>query len=267
VSRALAGASVLALAAGSVQAAPLVTAVPRLRPLWPQLAGRGAPSHVALTFDDGPDSASTPAFLAELDRIGVQATFFLLGEMIQRHPRLPRRMVEAGHEIAVHGWDHRNHLRRSPAATLRQLAHTTDLIARLTGKRPRYFRPPYGALTAADLRACRRLQLQPVLWTAWGRDWESTATPATVLHRVLRDLHGGGTVLLHDSDCTSAPGSWRSALGALPGLAARCRELGLGLGPLAEHRLPTPAGKSRMPLPGPGTPVADLGGSRPPLPG
>lgn len=266
MSRALAGASVLALAAGTLQAAPLVTAVPRLRPLWPELAGRGAPSHVALTFDDGPDSASTPAFLAELDRIGVRATFFLLGEMIRRHPRLPPRMVEAGHEIAVHGWDHRNHLRHSPAATLRQLADTTDLIERLTGERPVYFRPPYGALTAADLLACRRLQLQPVLWTAWGRDWESTATPAAVLHRVLRDLHGG-TVLLHDSDCTSAPGSWRSALGALPGLAARCRELGLGLGPLAEHGLPSPPGAPRLPLRGSGTPVPDLGGSRPPLRG
>jgi hypothetical protein len=56
-----------------------------------------------------------------------------------------------------------------------------------------------------------------------------------VLATVRRDLSGGGTVLLHDSDCTSAPGSWRSALGALPDLLADCADRGLTVGPLAEH--------------------------------
>ena len=237
VRRLLAGASALGTAAAALQAAPLITAVPVMRSFVPRLVGQGTTSHVALTFDDGPDAASTPAFLDELDSIGVRATFFLLGEMVDRHPHLPRRMVDAGHEIAVHGWDHRNHLRLSPTATTRQIASTTDLLEGLTGTRPRFFRPPYGALTAADVRASRCLELQPVLWTAWGRDWEATATPMTVLRRVLKDLSGGGTVLLHDSDCTSAPGSWRSTLGALAELVNWCRQSGLQLGPLAEHGL------------------------------
>lgn len=235
--RLLAGAAALSTSVAAVQAAPLVTGVPALRPLWPRLAGRGTSSHVALTFDDGPDGTSTPAFLAELERLGVRATFFLLGEMIVRHPHLPRIMVGAGHEIAVHGWDHHNHLRHGPTATSHQLARTTDLLEGLTGTRPRFFRPPYGALTGAGLRGSSRLGLQPVLWTAWGRDWEATATPTTVLRCVLRSLSGGGTVLLHDSDCTSAPGSSRSALGALSGLVNWCRDSGLRLGPLAEHGL------------------------------
>ncbi len=241
MSRLVAGASTLVASAMAIQAAPLLTAVPALRPLWPDLAGRGSGSHVALTFDDGPDAGSTPAVLAELKRLDVRATFFMLGQMINRHPDLPRRVVEGGHEIAVHGWDHRNHVRRTPASTARQLDRTLDLIVSLTGTQPRFFRPPYGVLTAADLCACRGRQLQPVLWTAWGRDWESTATPATVLLRVLSSLSGGGTVLLHDSDCTSAPGSWRSGLGALQGLVEWCQRSGLGLGPLAEHGL---AGRS-----------------------
>ena len=58
-----------------------------------------------------------------------------------------------------------------------------------------------------------------VLWTTWGRDWRREATPASVVADVTRRYVDGGTVLLHDSDCTSYPGSWHSALDALPGLA------------------------------------------------
>jgi len=104
---------------------------------------------------------------------------------------------------------------------------------------PRFFRPPYGVLSAGSLLAARRLGLQPVLWTAWGRDWEQRATPDRVLATVRRGLAGGGTVLLHDSDCTSAPGAWRSALDAVPTIVELCRAQGLGVGPVREHGLPT----------------------------
>lgn len=223
----------------AVQGAPLVTFLPPLRPLWPVLSGYGRADHVALTFDDGPDTASTPAFLDLLRGRGVRATFFLLGSMVARHPDLPRRLVEEGHEIAVHGWDHRNHLRHLPGrATRDQLARTAELLTSATGTRPRWFRPPFGALTTADLAAARAVGLQPVLWTAWGRDWEQRATPESVLRTATKDLWGGGTLLLHDSDCTSAPLSWQATLGALPLLLDWCAERGFAVGPLAEHGLP-----------------------------
>ena len=226
-----------AIAAGA-QAVPLLTAVPVLRPLWPTLTGSGKSGRVALTFDDGPDPASTPEFLDLLAAADVRATFFLLGEMIERAPDLPRRMVDEGHEVAVHGWDHRNQLRLLPgAATNAQLDRTAELIERRTGVRPSYFRPPYGALTSAAVHAARTTGLQPVLWTAWGKDWTAKATPQTVLRNVTRTLGSGGTVLLHDSDCTSAPGAWRSALGALPGLLDWCAERELAVGPLSGHDL------------------------------
>jgi peptidoglycan/xylan/chitin deacetylase (PgdA/CDA1 family) len=223
--------------AAAAQAAPLLTAVPVLRGLWPTLAGRGRAGHIALTFDDGPDPSSTPAFLHALATANVRATFFLLGDMIERCPDLPRRMVDGGHELAVHSWDHRNHLRLPPGATRSQLERTTDLIERTTGTRPRFFRPPYGALTAAGAHAARSASLQTVLWTAWGKDWSATATPETVVRNVTRSLDSGGTVLLHDSDCTSAPGAWRSALGALPALLEWCADRDLEVGPLNGHGL------------------------------
>jgi peptidoglycan/xylan/chitin deacetylase (PgdA/CDA1 family) len=230
--------SVAVAVAAAAQAAPLVTGVPALRGLWPSLAGRGSDGRVALTFDDGPDPDSTPQFLDALAAADVRATFFLLGEMVDRAPDLARRMVDAGHELAVHSWDHRNHLRLLPGrATSSQLERTAELIERLTGVPPNYFRPPYGALTGAAAHAARSVGLRPVLWTAWGKDWTAKATPTTVLRHVTRTLEGGGTVLLHDSDCTSAPGAWRSALGALPALLDWCASHELQVGPLNTHGL------------------------------
>ncbi len=234
----LAGAAALVTA---VHAAPALTTIaPLRRRLLPALSGVGRPDHVALTFDDGPDPRSTPAFLQVLRAHQVPATFFLLGSMVARAPGLTRELVDAGHEVAVHGWQHRCLLGRTPAGTYDDLARSRDLIARITGQEPRWYRPPYGVLTAGAVHAARRLGLTPVLWTAWGRDWRARATADSVLATVRRTLGGGGTVLLHDSDCTAAPGAWRSALGALPRLITGVRDQGCQLGPLAEHGLPAP---------------------------
>ncbi|MCW2938883.1 MAG: polysaccharide deacetylase [Actinomycetia bacterium] len=222
----------------AVQAAPAVAAIaPLRRSLMPGLAGAGDPRHVALTFDDGPGPDSTPQFLDVLDKYQVKATFFLLGMMLEAAPELGRELVAAGHEVAVHGWEHRPMPLRGHRATYDDLARARDLIAAATGETPRWYRPPYGVLSASALVAARRLGLTPILWTNWGRDWERGATPESVFTTVTRDLKGGATVLLHDCDCTSAPGSWRNTLGALPVLLDELHGRGLSVGPLREHGL------------------------------
>ncbi len=139
----------------------------------PGLAGIGQADHVALTFDDGPDPLSTPAILDELDRLGWRATFFLLGPMVRRAPSLAAELTARGHEVGVHGDEHRSHLQRSPAAIRADLARARDSIAEATGVSPAWFRPPYGALSAGSLAGAHQLGLRPVLWTTWGRDWRA----------------------------------------------------------------------------------------------
>jgi peptidoglycan-N-acetylglucosamine deacetylase len=236
-------AGTLAAAGGAVLAGLAVAhAGPGLTGLGPvrraafgRLAGEGDRGHVALTFDDGPDPATTPDFARLLARRGVTATFFLLGGMAAQAPGLVADLAAAGHEIGVHGWEHRYLTRRGPRATLDDIRRATDLIEGAAGRRPRLFRPPYGVLTGGGLVAARRLGLTPVLWGAWGREWQPGATPASVYASLAAGLHGGVTVLLHDSDGTSPAGSARAALGALPRLLDACAAQGLAVGPLGQH--------------------------------
>ncbi|HUZ44245.1 MAG TPA: polysaccharide deacetylase family protein [Acidimicrobiales bacterium] len=220
------------------QVGPALTALPAVRrTLSPRLTGLGRADHVALTFDDGPDPASTPQFLSELDRLGWKATFFMLGSMARRSGGLAAEVAAAGHEVAVHGDVHLSQVWRTPSAVIDDARRARDTLAELTGTTPRWMRPPYGTISGAGPEAARRAGLELVLWTAWGRDWRAEATPPSVVDDIATDMVPGGTVLLHDSDCTSAPGAWRSALGALPRLNDVWTERGWTVGPLRDHGL------------------------------
>jgi peptidoglycan/xylan/chitin deacetylase (PgdA/CDA1 family) len=189
---------------------------------------------VALTFDDGPHPEGTPAVLDRLAALGWRATFFLLGTAVRRHPEVAAAVAAAGHEVAVHGDEHRNHLAHGPAWVAADLDRATAAIVAATGVRPQWFRPPYGVLTGGTLRAARRRSLTPVLWTAWGRDWERT-TPERVVGALRPGLRPGATLLLHDGAGTGTPGAWRTTAAALPMLAAELDQRGLIVRPLREH--------------------------------
>jgi peptidoglycan/xylan/chitin deacetylase (PgdA/CDA1 family) len=234
VKRLVAALAIPLAGAAVVHALPALTALDPAHRLTPGLAGVGRPGGVALTFDDGPDPAGTPAVLDTLAGLGWRATFFLLASQVRRHPDIARLVVDAGHEVAVHGTVHRNHLARTPAGVRRDLRIAVREITEVTGVRPRWFRPPYGVLSAGTLWAVRDVGLEPVLWTAWGKDWRA-GPPVQVTADVMRTLRDRGTVLLHDSDCTSRPGSWRSTVAALPLLAAQLQARDLEVRTLADH--------------------------------
>lgn len=233
----LAGAAAGAAAALAIaQAGPGITGLERVRKLaFKRLAGQGDPGHVALTFDDGPDPVSTPEFLDVLAERGVRATFFMLGSMVARSPGLAAEVAAAGHEIGVHGYEHRYLTMRWPHAVRSDLIRAAEVIGNATGVMPRLFRPPYGVLSGPALLAVRELGLTPVLWGACGREWTPGATTQSILRSVVSDLGGGVTVLLHDAQ---PPGIWQAVLAAVPLVLDECESRGLAVGPVGEHGIP-----------------------------
>lgn len=182
---------------------------------------------VALTFDDGPHPEGTPAILEELARLDLKATFFLSGEQVVRHPALAGEIVIRGHTVGSHGYRHVLLTARPPGSTRRDLVRSLAAIADATGEEAKLYRPPYGVANPPALLAARRACLRTVLWSRWGRDWESGATATSVAALATRNLRGGEILLLHDSDHYAAPGSWRATVAALPSIAEIVEHAGL----------------------------------------
>lgn len=159
---------------------------------------RRAGRRVALTFDDGPDPQRTPAVLDLLARQGVRATFFVVGARAEAHPELVRRMVAEGHVVGNHSYTHSWRFPlRSLGRTMEELCRTGEVLHRITGRQPRLFRPPFGVTNPTIARAVRRLGLDPVGWSIRSLDTMGQS-PERVAARILRRLHPGAVILLHD---------------------------------------------------------------------
>jgi peptidoglycan-N-acetylglucosamine deacetylase len=182
---------------------------------------------IALTFDDGPHAEGTPAVLDQLARHGASATFFLVGEQVALRPALAREIVDAGHEVAVHGYRHALLLRRSVRELAGDLDRAVAVIAEATGKAPALYRPPYGVFSSGGLAHVRHRGWRPLLWSTWGRDWERRATAQSIARRATKGLRGGDVVLLHDSDAYSSEDSWRRTAAALPSVLEAVAALGV----------------------------------------
>lgn len=168
-----------------------------LTPIGSIRAGRTAEPVVALTYDDGPEPGETDAVLDALAEAGVHATFFQLVYRAERHPEVVRRVVAAGHEVALHGIDH-TRLTQLPAAEVtRRLADGKRRLAAVAGRPVRLFRPAYGSQTLRTYAAVRRARLDVVVWGPSTADWRDGG-PAEVAGRALGSVVPGAIVLLHD---------------------------------------------------------------------
>ena len=165
-----------------------------------------------LTFDDGPHPEGTPAVLEALG--DTRATFFMVGEQVERYPALAHEVADAGHGIALHGHRHRNQMRVTPGWLRADLRRGHEAIGNATGKSPTLYRPPYGIFTPAGLALSSGYER--LLWSKWGRDWRARTTAREIAELATRDLSSGDVILLHDADWYSAPGSHERTARAVP---------------------------------------------------
>lgn len=171
---------------------------------------------VALSFDDGPHPQGTPIVLEILREARAQATFFLVGEQVERRPALVAEIVAAGHRVELHCHRHRNALRLTAGMFLDDAERARAAIEEAGGQAIADHRPAYGIYSTATLRACRQQGWRPVLWSQWGSDWRGRATARSIARQATSSARAGDIVLLHDADYYSAPGSWVRTVAALP---------------------------------------------------
>ena len=166
----------------------------------PVLRGHTTRARVALTFDDGPHRRFTPAILDLLESRGHRGTFFVIGARAEQHEALLADLVRRGHEVANHTWRHSYTTNlMAPPALAAELERTNALVQRVTGVRPRWFRPPVGLLSPRIERAARLAHLELVAWTATARDGVRATTVDDAFARLERALAPGAILVLHDA--------------------------------------------------------------------
>lgn len=161
---------------------------------------------VVLTLDDGPDSEWTPRILDELAKRGATATFFVLLTRTRTHPELVERILSEGHEIALHGADHRQLTSFPRAEGFRMLTESKAELEDQTGRSIRWYRPPYGALSVSTWWAVRRAGMTSVLWTTSALDGRD-APHAERLARATSGISSGAILLAHDSRAAAQDGA------------------------------------------------------------
>lgn len=168
--------------------------------------GRGDSSRraLALTFDDGPGQA-TPALLAALSELRVQASFFCTGAAANESPQLIARMLSEGHEVGNHSQAHLD--ARGIGAQdwfAREVAPAAACLREAGwAERPRMFRPAYGEIDEAQYDALASAGYAVIGWSVDPRDWLEPDAPgyvSCVVESVLARIHPGAIVLLHDGD-------------------------------------------------------------------
>ncbi len=157
---------------------------------------------IALTFDDGPDPVHTPEVLSILREYDVPATFFVLGNNVDKWPEITRRIVEEGHVLGNHSRDHSRVAGMSADAMYRrQIEPTQEIISDVVGFEPSLFRPPYGDVTDFQIRYLAERGIQTVNWSVDPEDWDpETGGAEEIARRAIHYSYEGAIILLHASD-------------------------------------------------------------------
>jgi peptidoglycan/xylan/chitin deacetylase (PgdA/CDA1 family) len=158
----------------------------------------GSPSkrQAALTFDDVPDTEFTPQVLDVLKKYGVKATFFVIGNRAEAHPEIVKRILQEGHVIGNHSYDHPNLPKLSDNAFRDQVLKTESILTGIAGYTPRLFRPPYGNMNESQIQWLASQHFYIINWNVDSLDWEGL-NAKQVISNVLGHVGPGSVILQH----------------------------------------------------------------------
>jgi peptidoglycan-N-acetylglucosamine deacetylase len=199
-----------------------------LGPNWTSLPPEAAARReVAVTIDDGPDPQVTPRVLDLLDAHHAKATFFCIGELVERHSGLAKEILRRGHSIENHSQRHLHHFSvLGPRGMTEEIVRAQETIAAVTGESPRFFRAPAGLRNPFLDPVLNRLDLRLASWTRRGFDTRNRRANV-VLNTLTRGARGGDILLLHDGHAGRTPAGGLLILEVLPQLLAHLASAGL----------------------------------------
>lgn len=157
----------------------------------------GTDNAVYLTFDDGPHPHITPWVLQQLEAHNAKATFFCIGENVERYPKTYQKIIDAGHSVGNHTHTHPDGWQTTSPDYLSDVQQAARLI------QSPLFRPPYGKIKSAQakgLAAAMGLQPTVVMWDVLAADWDQTMTPQQCFTNVTKNVSAGAIVVFHDSE-------------------------------------------------------------------
>ncbi|WP_051412241.1 polysaccharide deacetylase family protein [Halonatronum saccharophilum] len=173
----------------------------------------------ALTFDDGPDAVYTPQVLDVLREYNIKATFFLVGQRVEKHPDVVRQILKDGHTIANHSWSHADLRRISEERVEEEVMRTEKALEKVISRKTAMIRPPYGAVSNKVLKQLYDMNYSVVNWSVDSLDWRAK-DKSEVIERTIPNLHGGANILFH-----SAGGEGQSLRPTVEALAIIIEEL------------------------------------------
>lgn len=199
----------------------------RRAPLFGRIVSRARPRAraIAITFDDGPTEPYTSQILDVLRAYDARATFFVLGARASAAPEVVRRAASEGHEIANHGWDHQPLPLHGPRHIRETIERTSALVAHITGRRPSFFRAPFGWRNPWVNSAARRQGCRPIAWTVGVHDTDRPGA-MTIAQRAIGALQSGTILLLHDGRSLDPSPDAGQVVEALPAILRAARDRG-----------------------------------------
>ena len=159
---------------------------------------------IALTFDDGPHPRYTELILGILDKYGIKATFFFVGQNVEYYPDTALKVVKAGHEIGNHTYDHNRVEKMTQDDVLYEMTRCDDMIYSLDEYQTVLFRPPEGAFGEAVENSAAALGYSVILWSIDTRDW-AHSSPQEIYENVRKNIDGGDIILMHDYVSYNSP--------------------------------------------------------------
>ena len=154
---------------------------------------------VALTFDDGPYPPYTDMVLDVLKEAGVPATFFVIGQNVEKHPETTARIVEEGHQIGNHTYHHIDLLKADKKTIEQEVDKTSQAVRAAAGVIPTVARPPHGFRDPVVMEVLQERGFKVVEWSIMSRDWTNPGVNV-IVERTLKKVKNGSVILLHDGD-------------------------------------------------------------------